>query len=106
MQSELIEFNSEKDHVHLSYSVTNFVGKIKGKISYFMRKEFWPEIKNKLWGKHFWSPSYCVVSCGGAPLEIVKKCIEDQNRPTDSRGVKKSKAIAANSQLKQARLRR
>ncbi len=22
---------------------------------------------------HFWSPSYCAVSCGGAPLEIVKK---------------------------------
>jgi REP element-mobilizing transposase RayT len=26
----------------------------------------------------FWSPSYCVVSCGGAPLEIVKQYIQSQ----------------------------
>lgn len=34
-----------------------------------------------LWGDHFWSPSYCVVSCGGAPLEIIKRYIQDQQKP-------------------------
>ena len=68
MNCELLEFNGESDHIHLlvsvnpKWSVSNFVGKIKGKTSYFMRKEFWSDIKNKLWGDHFWSPSYCVVS--------------------------------------------
>lgn len=100
MSCELLEFNGENDHVHLlvsvnpKWSVANFVGKIKGKTSYFMRKEFWNDIKDKLWGDHFWSPSYCVVSCGGAPLEIVKKYIEDQKRPTEEKDVKKSLAIS------------
>jgi putative transposase len=57
------------------------VGKLKGKSAYFIRQEFSQEVRKKLWGDHFWSPSYCVASCGGAPLEVVKKYIEDQRRP-------------------------
>ncbi len=30
------------------------------------------------WEEHFWSPSYCAVSCGGAPLEVVKRYVENQ----------------------------
>ena len=87
MDCELIEFNGEHDHTHLMVSVhpkvavSNLVGKLKGKSAYFIRQEFSKEVNKKLWGDHFWSPSYCVVSCGGAPLEIVKKYIEDQRRP-------------------------
>jgi putative transposase len=87
MECELIEFNGEDDHVHLMVSahpkvaVSNLVGKLKGKTAYFIRQEFSKEVRKKLWGEHFWSPSYCVVSCGGAPLEIVNKYIEDQRRP-------------------------
>lgn len=105
MNCELLEFNGESDHIHLlvsvnpKWSVSNFVGKIKGKTSYFMRKEFWSDIKNKLWGDHFWSPSYCVVSCGGAPLEIVKKYIEDQQKPTPEKDVRKSKSISARKKI-------
>jgi len=54
-------------------SLTKLVGKLKGKSAYFIRKEHWAQVKNKLWGKHFWSPSYCAVSGGDAPLEIIKK---------------------------------
>jgi putative transposase len=87
MECELIKFSGEHDHVHLMVSVhpklavSNLVGKLKGKTAYFLRQEFSKEVRKKLWGKHFWSPSYCVVSCGGAPLEVVKKYIEDQRRP-------------------------
>lgn len=34
----------------------------------------------EIWGDHLWSPSYFVVSCGGAPIEIVRPYIEDQRR--------------------------
>lgn len=30
---------------------------------------------------HLWAPSYFAVSTGGAPLSIIKKCIENQDRP-------------------------
>lgn len=88
MGGELFEFGAEDDHLHLmvsippSKSISNFVGKLKGKSSYFLRKNHWEDIKDKLWGEHFWSPSYCIASCGGAPLEIVKAYVEKQNKPS------------------------
>lgn len=91
MKGELIEFGGEDDHVHLmisyhpSYALSNIVGKLKGKSSYFLRLEFWDEIKKKLWGNHFWSPSYCIVSCGGAPLDIVKAYVENQRKPQNEK---------------------
>jgi len=96
MESELLEFNGEDNHVHMlvsispKYAVCNFVGKLKGKTAYFLRKEFWEEIKCKLWGDHLWSPSYCSVSCGGAPLEIIKEYIQEQNRPSTTKGINQS----------------
>ncbi|WP_171296459.1 transposase, partial [Acinetobacter indicus] len=47
----------------------------------------------KLWGNHFWSPSYCAVSCGGASLDVVKKYIEEQRTPTSEKNAKKSKSL-------------
>ena len=85
---ELLEFGAEDDHLHLmvaippSIAISNFVGKLKGKSAHYLRKHHWNEVKSKLWGKHFWSPSYCLVSCGGAPLDTVKAYVQSQNRPT------------------------
>jgi putative transposase len=96
MECELLEFNGEDDHVHMlvvvptKLAVANLVGKLKGKSSYILRKEFWHKIKTKLWGNHLWSPSYCTVTCGGAPLEIVKKYIEEQRLPSSDKGVAQS----------------
>ncbi|MDV4312345.1 IS200/IS605 family transposase [Acinetobacter indicus] len=99
MNCELIEFNGEDDHIHMlvsvhpKHSVSNLVGKLKGKSSYVLRRSYWDEIKGKLWGNHFWSPSYCVVSCGGASLEVVKNYIENQRTPTSEKNAKKSKSL-------------
>jgi putative transposase len=65
-----------------SKSISNFVGKLKGKSSHCLRKHHWNEAKEKLWGEHFWSPSYCVITCGGAPLETVKAYVKNQNQPS------------------------
>jgi putative transposase len=68
---------------------------LKGVSSRIIRKEFWPEIKNKLWGDHFWSSSYCAVTAGGAPLEVIKKYIENQNRPTSENQSKMSNVASS-----------
>lgn len=101
MDCELLEFGGEDDHVHMMVSVHPKVavailaGKLKGKSSYILRREYKKSIKNKLWGNHFWSPSYCVVSCGGASLEIVKAYIKNQRRPPTEKQIKQSKAISS-----------
>lgn len=93
LEAELLEFNGEDDHVHLmlscppKVSLSVLVGKLKGKSSYFLRKEYWTQLKKKLWGNHLWSPSYCVVSCGGAPLSIVKQYIEQQRTPPSENAI-------------------
>lgn len=99
MDCELLEFGGEEDHIHMmvaahpKVAISNLVGKLKGKSSYLLRREFWEDIKNKLWGVHFWSPSYCVVSCGGASLDVVKAYIENQRRPPTDKQIKQSKII-------------
>jgi putative transposase len=100
MKGELLEFNGEDDHVHLLASIppqtalSHLVGKLKGKSSYMLRKEFWPLVKQKLWGSHFWSPSYCAVSCGGAPLDVLKEYVQQQRTPPSSAEVERSRRFA------------
>jgi hypothetical protein len=45
------------------------------------RQQYPADVRNYLWGNHFWTPSYFAASCGGAPLTVIKQYIEQQNRP-------------------------
>ena len=80
----IVEAGFEPDHVHLlvSYppkiSISSLVNSLKGVSARMLRQARFPEIEQALWGAHFWSPSYCAVSCGGAPLEVVKQYVERQ----------------------------
>lgn len=84
---ELCEFNGERDHVHLLLSApptvqpSKLVNNLKTVSSRLIRKEFQEQLKKVYWKPVFWSRSYCIVSCGGAPLEIIKQYIENQERP-------------------------
>ena len=91
-----------KNNIHLIF-VTKYcrdvltlamLDRLKGKSSYFLRNEFWEKIKHRLWGVHFWSPSYCVVSCGGASLDVIKSYIKNQRKPPSDRQIKQSRAIS------------
>lgn len=85
--AHLKEFNGEGDHVHLlveyppKVSVTKLVNSLKGVSSRLIRKKGYPTIQKALWGERLWSPSYFAGSCGGAPLELIQKYIENQNSP-------------------------
>lgn len=81
---ELIEFNGESDHVHLLMSLnpklrlSDFVGNMKTVSSRLIRKEFAKELAEFYWKPVFWSGSYCILTCGGAPLSVIKQYIENQ----------------------------
>ena len=49
--------------------------------SRLLRKEFADIVKQTYWKPVFWSDSYCVISSGGAPLEVLKKYIQNQDVP-------------------------
>jgi len=83
----LVEFEGEGDHVHLlinyppKVSISSLVGTLKGVSSRLIKLKQYPEIKKKFWGKSLWSASYFAGSCGGATIDVIKKYIEDQERP-------------------------
>jgi putative transposase len=86
-EAELVEFDGEDDHVHLlveyppKVAVSKLVNSLKGVSSYLIRKKGYPNIQKKLWGGALWSPSYFAGSCGGAPIDIIRKYIEQQQTP-------------------------
>ena len=69
---------------HLStVSISKLVNSLKGVSSRLIRKQNHASITASLWGPHLWSPSYFARSCGGAPLEMVKQYIWQQQTPID-----------------------
>jgi len=85
--AELVEFEGERDHVHLlvnyppKVSVSKLVNSLKGVSSRLVRKNKYPTVHQVLWGSSLWSPSYFAGACGGAPLEIIRQYIEQQYSP-------------------------
>lgn len=83
-EGELIEVNGEPDHIHLllelppKHAVSDFVNALKTSSSRLIRKEYADHLKPYYWKPVFWSKSFCVTSCGGAPLDIIKQYIADQ----------------------------
>lgn len=75
---ELIEWNHDIDHIHLLFKAkpnTEILKMINTYQSASSRriKNAFPVIRNYLWKEHFWSKSYCLVTTGGAPIEVVKQ---------------------------------
>jgi putative transposase len=83
----LVEFNGERDHVHLLLNlspdnhIAEFVKILKATSSRLIRKEFAEHI-NRFYRKPvFWSSSYFVNSTGGVSLDVLKKYIKQQDSP-------------------------
>ena len=79
----LQEWNHDRDHVHILFKahpnteLSKFINAYKSASSRLIKKEF-SEIRQKLWKEYFWSRSFCLVTSGGAPLEVLKRYIESQ----------------------------
>jgi putative transposase len=83
----VVECEGEADHVHMLLEVlpkvrpSDLVNNLKTVTSRRLRSEF-PELR-AAYGKRpvLWSRSYCLISAGGAPLEVLKTYIQNQDRP-------------------------
>ena len=79
----LEEWNHDHDHVHVMFraipstEISKFINAYKSASSRLLKKEF-PEIRRKLWKEAFWSQSFCLMTAGGAPIEVIRQYIESQ----------------------------
>ena len=81
----LEEWNHDKDHVHILFKahpnteISKFINAYKSASSRLLKKEF-PQIREKFWKETFWSQSFCLLTTGGAPIEVIKEYIESQGQ--------------------------
>ena len=79
----LEEWNHDVDHVHVllrgqpNTEMSKFINAYKSASSRLIKKEY-PEIRKSLWKEMFWSQSYCLISTGGATVDIIKQYIQSQ----------------------------
>ena len=79
----LPEWNHDGDHVHVMFKaqpnseLSKFINAYKSASSRLIKKDF-PTVKKKLWKQNFWSQSFCLLTAGGAPIEVIKEYIESQ----------------------------
>jgi putative transposase len=82
----LVAVETDLDHIQVvfrakpTHQLSKLVNSLKGVTARRLFQEF-PEVKAAVrtdWRGHLWSPSYFVVSVGGAPLEVIKRYVETQ----------------------------
>lgn len=84
---KLIEVNGEADHIHLlidlppTVALAEFVNALKTGTSRRLRSVFAQHLEAFYSKPVLWSRSYCVLSCGGAPLAVIQQYIQQQDRP-------------------------
>ncbi len=77
---QVIQLETMPDHVHLlmevppTVAMSKLIQKLKGRSSRQLRLEF-PHLRRM---PAFWSPSWFVSTVGGAPLEVVRRYVENQ----------------------------
>jgi putative transposase len=80
---------TEDDHIHIlidlhpDNNISNLVGSLKSASSRILRKEFAEELSKFYWKKVLWGEQYFVASTGGAPIEVLKQYIQQQDSPVD-----------------------
>ena len=84
---DLLEFNGEADHIHLLLEMhpnimpSKFINNIKTVSSRLIRKEFDAELKQYYWKPVLWTRAYCLLTTGGATIDVIREYIKNQERP-------------------------
>ncbi len=79
----VVEWNHDIDHIHILFKahpnsqLSKFINAYKSASSRLIKKEF-PSIKKKLWKEYFWSRSFCLITTGGATIDVIRTYIESQ----------------------------
>ena len=77
----LEQWKHDKDHVHIMFrahpntEMSKFINAYKSASSRLIKKNF-PAVRRKLWKDMFWSRSFCLLTTGGASIEVIRQYIQ------------------------------
>ena len=80
----ILEFNTDKDHVHLliDCSPQNYIPSmlkaLKGVSARLLMKQYGNELRKQLWGGHLWNPSYFIATVSENTEQQVRDYIKRQ----------------------------
>ena len=81
----LVEWEHDTDHIHVMFKaepnseLSKFINAYKSASSRLIKKDY-PQVKQKLWDKYFWSRSFCLITTGGVSIDVIKSYIEQQGK--------------------------
>ena len=81
---QILEINTDQDHVHLLVScspqhyIPDIMKALKGVSARLLMKEFGQILKEKLWGGHLWNPSYFIATVSENTETQIKEYIQNQ----------------------------
>ena len=83
---DVIIINQEcgEDYIHLLFkckptlNFKDYIQAIKGRSARYLRARYPEQFMSEDWGKHFWSPSYFLVTTGNTPLEVLEQYLNQQ----------------------------
>ena len=83
---DILEFNTEEDHVHLlidcspQHYIPDIMKAMKGVSARLLMKNHGDALKKKLWGGHLWNPSYFIATVSENTETQVRAYIQSQGK--------------------------
>ena len=83
---QILECNTEEDHIHLLIScspqhyIPDIIKALKGVSARLLLKEFGEGLRKKLWEGHLWNPSYFVATVTEYTQEQIRNYIQNQKK--------------------------
>ena len=83
-KGKVIEINTDKDHIHILFSVgpqvqlSKLINSFKTVSSRLVRNKFKSYLNGFYWKPYFWSNSYYIASVGDTNEDTVKRYIQNQ----------------------------
>lgn len=81
---QILEANTDQDHVHLLVScspqhyIPNIIKALKGVSARLLMKEYGDNLRNQLWGGHLWNPSYFIATVSENTESQIREYIQKQ----------------------------
>lgn len=83
---EILEINSDKDHIHLLVSLSpqhyipSVIKVLKGVSARLIFKEYREKLKDVLWSKNLWNPSYFVATVSENTESQIEEYLKSQGK--------------------------
>lgn len=81
---QILEANTDQDHVHLLVScspqhyIPNIIKALKGVSARLLMKKYGDNLRNQLWGGHLWNPSYFIATVSENTESQIREYIQKQ----------------------------